>query len=378
MAKHDVTLVTVAGFEPGEQAAVDALAKQGVDIHAVRRAKPKGWQRWQRRWNLASRWLGHKTPWRTVWFWDPQIQRVLDELLTQHDFDLVIVEDNAMGVYSYPTSVPKLFTEHEVRRSRKIDTKGIKDQNLFAWAFQEIDWQRWKTYQKTVWGKFDRIQVFTSRDAEAIAVLAPDLAYRVRVNPFGINLPVPLDPAGRDKRTILFTGNFTHPPNVDAALWLGKEIMPILREALPGIKLWLIGIYPPSAIRELACEDIQVPGMVPDIEPYFDRAALIVAPVRIGGGMRMKVLQAMALGKAVVTTSRGAEGLTINGNTPPLEICDDPSGFAQSIVRLLKDDDARIEMGLRSREYVEDHLSAQAYTARIESIYAEMKVGEHC
>ena len=131
------------------------------------------------------------------------------------------------------------------------------------------------------------------------------MAKRVRVNPFGIEIPAPLDTAVQEQNTLLFVGNFTHAPNVDAAVWLGKEIMPLLREQCPGIRLWLIGIYPPPEVKALACNDIEVTGPVPEIEPYFARAALVVAPVRIGGGMRMKVLQAMALGKAIVTTSRG-------------------------------------------------------------------------
>jgi len=373
MPHHQITLVTVAGLEPGEQEAIDKFVAAGLDVHAFRRTQLKGWQKWQRRWRLAHTWLRGKVPWRTVWFWEPEVQRILDHLLAEKTFDLIIVDDNAMGVYTYRTTNPLLFTEHEVRRPRPIDIDGFRQSDLFHWILKEADWARWPRYQRSVWRKFDRIQVFTQRDAEAIGSLAPEMAKRVRVNPFGIVIPAAFDNEAQEQNTILFTGNFTHPPNVDAALWLGQEIMPLLRDIHPGIRLCLIGIYPPPEVKDLACDDISVTGSVPEIEPYFARASLVVAPIRIGGGMRMKVLQAMALGKAVVTTSRGSDGLTVDGRQPPLVTADNSLGFSQAIVRLLSDETSRRELGEQARLYVAANFSAQAYASRIEAIYVEMQ-----
>lgn len=372
MPRHQITLLTVAGLEPGEQEAVDRLSAAGVDIRAVRRTHPQGWQKWQRRWRLASTWLGGKMPWRTVWFWEAEVQHMLDRLLAEKNFDLIIVEDNAMGIYDYRTTTPLLFTEHEVRRPRPIDKAGLRQDNLFHWFLKETDWARWPNYQKSVWRKFDRIQAFTQRDAEAISALAPELTERVRVNPFGIEIPEYSHVEVEEQNAILFVGNFTHPPNVDAALWLGKEIMPRLRDAQAGIRLWLIGIYPPPEVKALGCDDVLVTGSVPEIEPYFARAALVVAPLRIGGGMRMKVLQAMALGKAIVTTSRGTDGLALDGHQPPLVTADDASGFAQAIIKLMSDESTRRELGRQARAFVAANFSAQAYVNRIEAIYTEM------
>ncbi len=370
---HQITLVTVAGLEPGEQEAIDKLIAAGLDVHAIRRIQPQGWQRWQRRWSLTRTWLDGKLPWRTVWFYEAGLQHILDHLLAEKSYDLIIVEDNAMGVYSYKTTTPLLFTEHEVRRPRRIDKAGLRQTDFLHWILKEIDWARWPNYQRSVWRKFDRIQAFTQRDVDAIGSLAPEMAERTRVNPFGIEIPAPSDDEAHEPNTILFTGNFTHAPNVDAALWLGQEIMPFLRDSCPGIHLWLIGIYPPPEVKTMACSDIHITGSVPEIEPFFARAAVVVAPVRIGGGMRMKVLQAMALGKAVVTTSRGADGLAVDGNRPPVMTADDSLGFAQAIVRLLSDDSSRQELGKQARLYVTANFSAQAYAKRIEVIFAEMQ-----
>lgn len=375
MPWHDITLVTVAGGEPGEQEAIEHLYAMGLDVWTVQRFQPGSLQRWRRRWQLASTWLRGRYPWRTVWFWEAEVQRILDRLLAEKVFDLILVEDNAMGVYNYRTKAPLLFTEHEVRRPRAVNWTSLRKTDPLHWVLNEADWARWPRYQRTIWRRFDRIQTFSKRDADAIGVIAPDLANRVRVNPFGISLPILSASEQQEPGSLLFVGNFTHEPNVDAAVWLGKEIMPLIRECYPGVRLTLVGIYPPPDVRVLACDDIRVTGPVPEIEPYFGRAALVLAPVRIGGGMRMKVLQAMALGKAVVTTSRGADGLAIDGCQPPLVISEDAQGFASAVAQLLANDDARQELGSRARAYVTAHFSAQSYASRLEVIYAEMQAG---
>ncbi len=369
---HQVTLVTVAGPDPAEWSAVTELRESGLEVHAVRRVEPRGWARWQRRWRFARAWLSGKYPWRTVWFWEPQLQQFLDELLSTGSFDLTIVEDNAMGIYRYRTGQPLIFTEHEVRRPRAINWSGLIKAPKLKLALSEVDWHRWPRYQRNVWRRFNLIQVFTPYDAAGIKKIAPDLAGRVRINPFSIALPVEADPALEETGTLIFTGNFTHPPNVDAALWLSHEIMPLVRQGWPGIRLILAGSFPPEALQTLACADIIVTGYVPEMEPLLERATVIVAPLRIGGGQRMKVLQGMALGKAVVTTPRGAEGLSLTAEQPPLVIADSAEEFARATLELLADRPARQELGKRARAFVVEHFSPAAYARRLEEIYAEL------
>jgi len=144
------------------------------------------------------------------------------------------------------------------------------------------------------------------------------------------------------------------------------------------VRLTLVGIYPPKSVQALACEDIRVTGAVPEIEPYFARAAVVVAPLRIGGGMRMKVLQALALGKAIVTTPRGADGLMIDGQpptggqTPPLIIAESAEQIAEATASLLASCETRRSLGDQARAFVIENFSAQAYARRVEVTYAEL------
>lgn len=112
-------------------------------------------------------------------------------------------------------------------------------------------------------------------------------------------------------------------------------------------------------------------GWVSDLRPLMERAQIVLAPVRVGGGMRMKVLEAMALGKAVVTTPRGAEGLEIDGQEPPLVAAEDAAAIAEASLALLAEHDARRRLADAARAFVEAHLGSRSYARRLEAIYRE-------
>lgn len=369
--RHRVTLVTVAGPDPAELAAVDELRAEGIEVLAVRRTEPAGWGRWRRRFRFAGALAQGAYPFRTIWFWEPELQRILDRLLAERQFDLIQLDDNAVGIYHYPAAAPTVLVEHEVREPRPPNWQGLAVAGWQRWVLDELDRQRWPRYQQQVWRRFDRVLVFTPHDAAVAAVVAPALANRIRVTPFGIVLPTAADPQREQPGTIVFAGGFSHPPNVDAALWLGHEMMPLLRRLHPGVRLALVGSYPPPEVEALARDDIAVTGRVPEIEPYLEQAAVVLAPVRLGGGMRTKVLQGMGMGKAVVTTPLGAAGL-IGPAEPPLVIAADASAFARETARLLNSDGERRALGRRARTFVAEHYSAAAYARRLESVYAEL------
>jgi glycosyltransferase involved in cell wall biosynthesis len=370
--RHELTVVTLAGHEPGELEAAEELQQSGVDVHVVDARAPHGIARWRRRRRLAGTWARGRYPWRTVWFADPGVQETIDRLARSRDFDVAAVEDNAMGVFRFPASLPTVLTEHEVRQPRRIDWRCGAPARWPGWGFRELDWRRWPSYERSVWPRFDRVQVFTERDARSLVEVAPELRARVCVTPFGIELPERADPAREEAGTLLFVGNFTHPPNVDAACWLAREILPRIRGRRSGARLLLVGGDAPEQVRGLAGPDVTVVGEVPTIAPRLEAAAVVVAPIRTGGGMRMKVLHALAAGKAVVTTTRGAEGLALHGAEPPLVVADDADGFAAAAAAFLDDAGRRRALGERARAFAAEHCSAEAYGRRLEAVYEEL------
>lgn len=369
---HDLTLLTAAGDEEGELEAVEQLRASGLDVHVVDRRRPTdGAARWRRRWRLAATWAREPQPWRTVWFADPAFQLELNRLTSLHAFDVLAVDDSSLGMLSRPATLPGVLTEHEVLRPRPVDWHCGRPGRWASWAFGELDRHRFPRYQASVWRRFDKVQVFTARDAETVAELAPDVADRVRINPFGI-LPSPaFDETREEPGRLLFVGNFTHPPNVEAARWLTKEIMPRLREKRAKAHLVVVGGAAPAEVYNLAGPDVTVLGEVAELRPHLETASVVVAPVRSGGGMRMKVLHALGAGKAVVTTSRGADGLSLAQREPPLLVADEPAAIATAVASLLADPDRRHALGRRARSYVEEQHSPEAWARRLEAVYLE-------
>ncbi len=352
--RHEVTLVSFAGASPADREGLEALAGLGVTVRHVWRAPEGGLAVLQRRGRLAARWLAGRDPLRALKFYDPRLQAALDEAGRGRGFDLVHVEDSAMGQYRYPAEVPSVLTDQDVRAA---------DDDL------SIEAIRWRSYQRAVWPRFDRLQVYTERDAAGLRRLAPDLASRVRVNPFGVALGDASDAAAEHEGEVVFVGGFQHPPNVHAACWLAGEILPLIRAAYEGVHLTIVGANPPRAVRALASDRVSVTGFVPEVEPFLDHAAVVVAPLRTGSGMRVKLLQALARGKPVVTTPLGAEGLAA---AAPLRVEASAPEFAAAVAALLADVGARRALGRRAREFVAEHHSWSGFAARLAAIYREL------
>lgn len=370
--RHEVTLVAGVGDEPWERAAAAAI-REGVGVHLVDRRSPtETGARTRRRVSLASRWVSGRRPWRSLWFAPPAVQSALDHLASRRTFDLVVVEDAAMASLRLPPQTPRLLTEHEVGRAAFTTAPLDSVRALPSSLLSHVDWRRWEPYQARAWRRFDRVQVFTEHDARAVRARAPELDGRIRVNPFGLVLPRPVDPAEEDPGVVLFTGNFTHPPNRDAAQWLAAEIMPRVRGQHPQARLLLVGTAPPQEISSLAIDDqVSVVADAPDLDAYLARAAVCVAPVRLGGGMRMKVLYALASGKAVVSTSLGAEGYIREGEEAPMLIADDAEGIAAGVARLLTDATVRHELRRRAIEFAHRFHSPEAWGRRLDAVYEE-------
>jgi len=369
--RHEVTLVTAVGDEPGEAEAVERLANQVEVFAADRQRPPPGMARRRRQLRMAGTWARGRWPWRTVWYAAPGIQRILDRLGAERRFDVVLVEDSAMSVFRYPAGVATVFTHHEVLRPRPLEWHPGGPRTWLGWAFAELDFRRWARFQPEAWRRFDLLQVFSRRDAEQVAELAPDVAPRVRVDPFGLVMPPAMDPAREVPGTILFVGAFHHPPNRDAAFWLAREILPAVLARRPEARLRIVGSGPTPEVRALAGPNVEVVADAPSVLPHLEEAAVVMAPVRTGGGMRMKVLQAMAAGKAVVTTPRGTEGYTGFGEEPPLAVGESEAEIAAATAALLADDGERRRLGERARDFAERHHSPSAWAERQTAVFEE-------
>jgi glycosyltransferase involved in cell wall biosynthesis len=158
-------------------------------------------------------------------------------------------------------------------------------------------------------------------------------------------------------------------PNEDGIQWFASEILPRIRREIADVRLWVVGRNPTAAVRALGEEhaDIEVTGTVDDIRPYIDRGAVYVVPLRIGGGTRIKIFEAMAMERATVSTRIGAEGLPVH-HGEDIVLADDPAEFAAQVVRLLRDRAARRALGSTAGRLVRENFTHDVVAQRFGEI----------
>ena len=236
-----------------------------------------------------------------------------------------------------PLSRPSVLFQHNVeaviwRRHADTQRNGLLRRLFLA------QWRRMRDFERAACHRYDAIVAVSPQDR---AIIEGDYgAPLVRDIPTGVDTDYFRPSASReaDPCHLVFTGSMDWLPNDDAMKYFARTIFPRIRAACPEASLTIVGRKPFPGLTALAreCPSIRVTGQVADVRPYIERAAVYVIPLRIGGGTRLKVFEAMAMGKPIVSTSIGVEGLPIANGTDAL-VADEPDAFADAVIRLLHD-----------------------------------------
>jgi glycosyltransferase involved in cell wall biosynthesis len=295
----------------------------------------------------------------------------LRELATTWRPDVVEVHVMAMGQYVSAlqgSAAGKILVDYDPPSAWAAE--AVRRATAFRRIARRAELATWRRYERATRPQFDANVVFAELDIAAVAATAPD-ARVVRI-PLAFDIPdEPLDPVGRSAPTILFVGGFGHYPNVDAARWLAESIFPRVLERVPQARLELVGDMPGEEVRRLAGGAVALHGSVPDVKPYLDRAAVVVTPIRLGGSMRGKVLEALGAGKALVATSRAVAGLdAVPGEHFVLATTEDEIVNAAS--ELLSDPPKRRELAQRARAWACANLTWDRPVAEFERLYASV------
>ena len=217
-----------------------------------------------------------------------------------------------------------------------------------------------KRYERRLLPACDVVICPGEADLESLRGLAPGAA--LQVAPSGVDVEALEDvPPPPGEPVVLFVGDLHYRPNREAVEWLRWRIAPAVRERVSGARFVVVGAGPRATTE--GEPGVEFTGYVEDVRPYLVAARVVVAPLLSGGGIKLKVLEGMAAGRAMVTTSVGAEGVAgLNEDTILIE--DDALGFAEAVARVLQDDDLAGGMGRRAREFVRENFSAEKVGAR--------------
>lgn len=298
-------------------------------------------------------------------------QHALEALLKSESFDLVHMEmihlAPYLGVIRRLSRAPVLLSTQNVDSDLWRRAAPYQPSALRGFLF---DWQAsvFRKMEKRIGSQVDGITVASERDATLFREVVHDVPVEVVDNGVDLSAYRPhLD--AEEPQTCVFTASYDWLPNADAVVYFCSEIWHRIRRRLPNAQFFAVGKEPSPAMRTWHRQDgIAVTGRVPAIQPYLERASVYVVPLRIGGGTRLKILEAMACGKAIVSTPIGCEGLEVIPGRDLL-VAETPDAFADAVVSLMEDEGRRRELGAHARRRVEERYSWDAIGSRMNAFY---------
>jgi polysaccharide biosynthesis protein PslH len=353
----------------GEPAVDDGLRERCdvVEEVVIPEVGNSGMNRWSRRLRGWRQLIMGNPLWAIDRF-SPAYEERMKTLLKTWRPDIVQIEFHIMGQYLSALKddpAPRILVQHEPGEEsvREIMRASLAQGRIMP----QLDVLAWKRFERKVTAQVQAVVVFTERDRQAVRKLGQQTPI-VQI-PLGTEIAEPSPQTTEEEPlSLLFVGNFKHLPNVDAADRLINQIFPQVQFRFPGVCLFIVGNHAPSDLLRHANEHVKVTGYVPDVKPYLDKATLVVVPLRLGGGMRVKVLEALAAGKPLVASSRAVEGLgLVNGEQ--VVLAEDDEEFSRAIIALLGNSSKRTLLATRARIWACANLSWEKTVAAYEDLY---------
>ena len=296
--------------------------------------------------------------------------RRMRNILEKGQYDIVQLEHLHMASYHRISQdefhIPTVLRQHNLESL--LSERYSNSQKGLVKLYTSVHAAKLKAYETKVCKHMDLCLTITQEDAERLQGL--DKKIKTLVVPAGVDTDFYApDYALEEVTALVSAGSMDWPPNSDALLWFYREIFPHIRKTLPQVQLHIVGKNPPKDIQRLAQDaSVFVTGFVKDVRMYYAKGSVFIVPLRSGGGMRLKILEAMAMGRAVVSTTIGAEGIQVTHGKDIL-LADDPAGFADCVCRLLGNPDLRRFLGDNARNLVRSQYTWEASVDLLEKAY---------
>jgi glycosyltransferase involved in cell wall biosynthesis len=316
--------------------------------------------------------IGGESGGRLRYFDSADIRRRLGSLMVAGKFDVLICDFiYPAGVVDWTFPCPKILFTHNVEAQlwkQKFEAARHPLKKFLCWR---------------EWRALGKAELHYARQADSVITVSEqnreffsNFVNPARVSTIATGVDVdffhPTDSA--PSRSMIFTGSMDWIPNQEAMLFFASDILPRVVAEVPDAALWIVGRYPSSEIQRLASPRIHVTGRVDDIRPYLNQAPVYIAPLRSGSGTRIKIFEAMSMGKAVVSTTIGAEGLPVTHGHNIL-IADEPREFAHWVVRILRDQELAARLGRSARALVEKQFTWKTAASQFERIIEDIVCG---
>src|ERR1700730_4004217 len=295
-----------------------------------------------------------------------EMQSRLNALVAAEHFDVVVMDSSRLGSLTVPPGPAVVYDEHNVEYEllqRMCEGERSRARRLF----NALEYRKFKRLEHRCWNTCSGIALTSDREERIVARHAPRAETGVVPNGADVDFfaPRPQEP---EPMTIVFAGMLSYRPNLDAVSFLVDEIMPRVRRTHPAALLRVVGHIEQAQLDELkGLPQVEVTGWVLDVRDPMAQSAVIVAPLRMGGGTRLKIVEALGMGKAVVSTTVGCEGLDVR-HGEHLLVADDADSFPRAVGRVLSDPGLARELGAAGRALAVREYSWSRSGGRLEEL----------
>lgn len=363
LAKHNsVSMLTYGTPDDGRD--WDGLQRMLDQVHRV---PPPAARHARRRQQLAS--LGGRTSFHLGALRSEAMQRELDTLIANGGFDIVQVESSQLMCLEFHGTTPVVLDEHNIEYQLLGRVAGIESSAVRR-LFGRVEAAKVEREERRAWSVADGCVATSAVDEAVIRAARPEMPTAVVPNAVDTDYFHPRATSA-DPEGMVFVASLSYRPNTDAVVWFTDQVLPRVRRARPGAVLTVVGKGTPAWLRRLEGPGVVVTGAVDDVRPHLERASVVVAPLRVGSGTRLKVLEGLSTAKPVVSTTLGAEGLDVTDGEHLL-LADDPAEMADAILRVMADEALAARLGAAGRALVLERYGWAGAAARLEAFHAQV------
>lgn len=366
--RHRVTLLTYGNEnDPTDRENADVMRGVCAEVSLVPPHVPPGGKRGMQALSLFS-----TRSFQTASLLSPAMQRALTRLLGENRFDIIQAESSQIAGFDFGRDVPLVLDEHnleyELLHRLYVGERSL-GRRLYNWA----EYRKFRREETACWGRADGCLLTSAREQTEVKKLLPEKLAAVIPNGVDIEFYQPaLTPTQPD--SLVFTGLMTYRPNIDGVVYFVEEILPLVHKVRPSVTLSVVGAGSSPEVDRLAGPNVTLTGTVPDTRTYLAAANTAIVPLRMGSGTRLKVLEGLAMGKPMVSTSVGCEGIHVKDGEHLL-IADNPQAFAEAVLRTLSEPPLAAALRANGRRLVEGEYGWVAITAQLEAFYAQVLAG---
>ena len=360
--RHEIILLT---FVANDQEArwLGQLREICREVHTVRLPV---WRSWL---NCALA-MPKKIPFQVEYYRSRRMEELVHEQIGKTKPEVIHTHLIRMAQYTAEEkNIPVVLDLTDAVSLYLSRFREIRKNPIAKWLLG-VELQRMRRYESII-GSFDRGLVCSNTDRSFLLDRYSNLSLGILPNGVDLETFSSNGSTGVEPFRIIFTGNMSYFPNADGASFLVRDVLPKIKSVVPQVKLYIVGQNPPASVQALAGENVVVTGFVEDIRSEYLKSMVAVSPIRFGAGTLNKVLEPLALGVPVVSSSIGLEGLGLSGGTD-IFVADDAQEFAAAVVRLLTDETLRGAMATRASEQVRTKFSWENISLDLERIYQEV------